>query len=81
MSFLLTPFTSFNHKVFVRKRLGNFVLGHRFLTWGPWRGSRGSAKISKVKESTHLNLFLQGFRGPPVVPFDTLGVRGIFFAF
>ncbi len=42
------------------------TIRHRFLTGegvhgeglgGPWRGSRGSAKIMRVKFSTHLNLF------------------------
>ena len=30
---------------------------HRFLTWGPWRRSRGSVKTTKVKYFTLLNLF------------------------
>ena len=30
---------------------------HRFLTGGPWKGSRGSAKIRKVKHCTQLQLF------------------------
>ena len=29
-----------------------YVLEHRFLTWGPWRGSRGSTKITKVRYCT-----------------------------
>ena len=30
---------------------------HRFLTWGPWRGSRGSVNITKVTYCTLINLF------------------------
>ena len=33
------------------------ALKRRLLTWGPWRGSRGSTKITKVKFYTLLNLF------------------------
>ena len=56
----------------------NEPLEQRFLTGGPWRGSRGSAKITKVKRYP-LKPILQGFWGPPVVLIDTLGVHEIFF--
>ncbi len=43
----------------------------------PSRESRGCAKIPKVKYCTHLKfkLILPGFRGPPVLPIDSLGVN------
>jgi len=50
-------------------------LDHWFLTWGPWRESKGSVN---VKFSTPL---LQEFMGLSVVLIDTLGVHWIFLTF
>jgi len=48
----------------------SFIQGHRFSTGGSWTPKR-----------SHLNLFKQVFRGPSVIPIDTVGVNRNFYDF
>ena len=57
----------------------NKRLRHRFLTGGPWRVSWGSAKMTKNKVLYPFKPLLYGFRGPPVVPSNTIGFRESFY--
>ena len=56
-------------------------LEHRFLTGGPWRGSRGSVKITKVKYCCHLNLFYMKLGVNTWQPFSLQGSVDFFFGF
>ena len=70
-----------------RKKAGTRLLNkfkHRFLVggqWGRWKGSWGSAKITKVKYCIivwYCKTLLMVFSGPQVVHFDILGFSGFF---
>ena len=67
------PWTSSSLKV--------FYLNLRFLTGGPWIGSRGSVKIHESKELDLFKPLLQKFSGPSKAHFYSLGVRGNLFDF